>query len=486
MSEKAFGQVFTPKAIVKQMLDTVGYVEDSGILHKTIMEPSFGAGVFLEEIVSRLIRASEQHGYSPRETSETLSHNIYGVELDPVLYHSTIDSLNALVEQHNLPAVDWKLEQGDTMVFKDKYSGTFDFVVGNPPYVRIHNIPEEQRELVKKFRFATGTTDLYIVFFELGLEFLNGTGKLAYITPNSFMKNHSQQGFRKHLVESRLVAGLSDYRSEKIFSDADTYATITYLGNVPSETVAYSLMENGVTTSSTVEYDSLLATAGSQWNFADPEKIMSQQALLPRAVDDVMNVQYGIATLRDKLYIDASPVIGTETTVFHGHLIENGILRPAVKGSTYKGGEIMGRAIFPYHLDTERYVPMDEEYLKTTFPLAYAYLSFHRSELAQRSMEKKSMWYQYGRSQGLNATDKPKLVFGHVIKPTAPIHTHLVPAGTIVYSGFFSVPKQKCDIDLVRTHLESLDFVSYAKTVGKDMAGGFVSITAKHLKSYRF
>lgn len=486
MSEKALGQVFTPPAIVTQMLDEVGYTADSDILTKKIMEPSFGAGVFLTEIVRRLISAGQEAQYPPAAISDLLSRNVYGIELDSALYDSTLKSLNTFVEESGIPAVAWKLEQGDTIVLKSKHEKSFDFVVGNPPYVRIHHIPEEQRQTIKNFRFATGTTDLYIVFFELGLELLNDTGKLTYITPNSFMKNHSQKGFRKHLIEHGLLKGLSDYRSEKIFSDADTYATITYLSQESNEQVHYSLVENGTTVSSTISYQAMLLNPGAAWNFADPDKIMESQVSLPRSIDEVMSVQYGVATLRDKLYIDNCPILGEETTLIHGYPVENRILRPVVKGSTYKGGPVAGRAIFPYLLVDGKYVPMDEEALRSEFPLAYKYLTAHRSELEQRSMEKNSTWYQYGRSQGLNATDKPKVVFGHVIRPSKPVSTYLLPAGTLVYSGFFAVPKPGCDVAEARSVLEEPDFVRYAKIVGKDMSGGFVALTAKHLKAYRF
>lgn len=486
MNEKAFGQVFTPKAIVIQMLDTVGYAENHDILTKKIMEPSFGEGVFLKEIVSRLVAAAKKANYPTTQISEILGQNIYGIELDPILYRGTLNSLNSLVKNLGLPPVKWKLEQGDTLLFKETYENTFDFVVGNPPYVRIHNIPDAQRQAIKNFRFATGTTDLYIVFFELGLDFLTSTGKLAYITPNSFMKNHSQKNFRQHLVKNRILSGLSDYRSEKIFNDADTYATITYLSQEPNERITYSLIENSTTVSSVISYEVLNRNPGAAWNFSDPGKIMEKQALLPNAIEDVMSVQYGIATLRDKIYIDNTPVIGDTTTLIHGHPVENGILRPVVKGSTYKGEEIQGRVIFPYQKVEGKYVIIEEEYLRSTFPLAYEYLSSHRDELALRSMEKNSRWYQYGRSQGLNASDSPKLVFGHVIKPSSPITTYLLPAGVVVYSGFFAVPQPHCDTAVIRKHLETSDFSMYAQTVGKDMSGGFVAITAKNLKAYRF
>ena len=50
-----------------------------------------------------------------------------------------------------------------------RYDGQMDFVVGNPPYVRVHNLEEDYDE-VKSFRFAEGgMTDLYLAFYELGL-----------------------------------------------------------------------------------------------------------------------------------------------------------------------------------------------------------------------------------------------------------------------------------------------------------------------------
>jgi adenine-specific DNA-methyltransferase len=61
-----------------------------------------------------------------------------------------------------------------------------DFVVGNPPYVRVHNLGNYY-ELVKKFSFSqAGMTDLFIVFFEVGLNMLNNNGKMCYISPTSY------------------------------------------------------------------------------------------------------------------------------------------------------------------------------------------------------------------------------------------------------------------------------------------------------------
>lgn len=51
---KTLGQVFTPIWIVNEILDLVGYNNDS-ILDKYILEPSSGDGIFLTKIVNRYI-----------------------------------------------------------------------------------------------------------------------------------------------------------------------------------------------------------------------------------------------------------------------------------------------------------------------------------------------------------------------------------------------------------------------------------------------
>ena len=49
------GQVFTPKDIVCEMLDKIEFTKKNIFTYK-IMEPSFGDGAFLLQIIERIIR----------------------------------------------------------------------------------------------------------------------------------------------------------------------------------------------------------------------------------------------------------------------------------------------------------------------------------------------------------------------------------------------------------------------------------------------
>ena len=59
------------------------------------------------------------------------------------------------------------------------YDERMDYVVGNPPYVRVHNLTRHYED-VKRYSFAaSGMTDMYLAFYELGLRMLNERGCCA-------------------------------------------------------------------------------------------------------------------------------------------------------------------------------------------------------------------------------------------------------------------------------------------------------------------
>ena len=65
---------------------------------------------------------------------------------------------------------------------------SFDFIIGNPPYVSILDLSPEQRLSYKSsFRTASGRFDLYMPFFEKALRMLCLEGKLVFITPEKFL-----------------------------------------------------------------------------------------------------------------------------------------------------------------------------------------------------------------------------------------------------------------------------------------------------------
>lgn len=76
--------------------------------------------------------------------------------------------------------------------FKEVFDkGGFDIVIGNPPYIdsetMVKSMPEARIAYANKFKTAKGNWDIYVPFYELGIEMLNTKGKLAFITPNKWV-----------------------------------------------------------------------------------------------------------------------------------------------------------------------------------------------------------------------------------------------------------------------------------------------------------
>jgi predicted type IV restriction endonuclease len=80
----------------------------------------------------------------------------------------------------------------------------FDIVIGNPPYVMLQNL--ETREVfdyaLKKFQSAKYKIDTYQLFIEASVKLLAQNGLLAFITPNTFLKNIHSEPLRKFMLDN--------------------------------------------------------------------------------------------------------------------------------------------------------------------------------------------------------------------------------------------------------------------------------------------
>ena len=130
--------------MVNFILDLAGYTEDQQLHEKRLLEPSFGGGDFLLPIIERLLRAWRAARPNGSALDE-LASAIQAVELHHETYCSTHAAVVALLKREggaanaaNALAGCW-LSQDDFLLLP--LEGLFDFVIGNPPYVRQELIP---------------------------------------------------------------------------------------------------------------------------------------------------------------------------------------------------------------------------------------------------------------------------------------------------------------------------------------------------------
>lgn len=533
------GQIMTPNKVVTMILDAVGY-NGPQILDQNIMEPAFGDGQFLVEIVSRIVHVGLALNLSKEQIKQIIENNVFGIEKDFDLYRAALVRLNDLLGAYQIDGVVWaNLKCDDTLKIYNQYVGKMDYVVGNPPYIRIHNIEQNYRDLVKSFQFANGTTDMYIVFYEIGIQMCKSdSGKLGFITPNSFLRNTSQKSFRNYLIENEILSGIYDFKDSNIFDGIGTYTCICLIDKNPyriSKTYIdyreYKMYTLTVRNKIDFKYfKNQLKNA--TWNLSSEEDIqfLEQNKKRPIKIKSIATVQNGIATNRDSVYVGKAwidkdctiPQTGKHSdrkkiVYFNGNKIESTILHRCVKASKFNGTIDNTYILFPYKnkpstrlykLETGKevattYIPYAEHEMMTKFPLAYSYLKSHWDDLETRDMDDNVPWYVFGRSQGLANSGFSKLVFKHVVsKSQNNIDVHILDEDVIVYSGIYVTidpapfingenkkvtfneafyDEELCEVKHV---LESDDFCHYCKLVGKDMSGGYVGISSVFVKNY--
>lgn len=200
---KNLGQVETPAPIVRDILDAVGYTGIS-TQKRHIIDNSCGSGAFLTEILQRYLDAYREENGSLDKAEQDLSVYIHGIDIDPDAVRACRENLNTILKKNGCAEVSWDVICADALEYR-LYDGKMDYVVGNPPYVRIHNL-NGIYDAVKRFSFAKdGMTDLYIVFFEIGFQMMAEHGKMAYISPNSFYTSLAGGAMRKFIRESRMA-----------------------------------------------------------------------------------------------------------------------------------------------------------------------------------------------------------------------------------------------------------------------------------------
>lgn len=190
---EARGAIYTRAEVVDFMLDLVGYSEGQELFKQRILEPSFGGGDFLLPIIRRLLR-SWRAAKQTESPLEALKDSIRGVELHRETFATTRKAVIDLIQEEDIPAAtasalaDHWLSQTDFLLFPP--DGKFDYVVGNPPYVRQELIPSSLlREYRTRFHTMYDRADLYIPFIEQSLLMLNSKGSLSFICADRWMKN---------------------------------------------------------------------------------------------------------------------------------------------------------------------------------------------------------------------------------------------------------------------------------------------------------
>ena len=140
-----------------------------------------------------------------------------------------LENVRYLKEEHNDGRLFKMLEDAVLSLVVKNYMD-YEYVVGNPPYVSVQNIPKNQKSYLNElYSTADQQYDLYCPFYERGVDWLTDGGKLGYITPNQFLVTDYGEELRKLMLSECAVEEIFDFRDSRVFKDATNYPAICIL-----------------------------------------------------------------------------------------------------------------------------------------------------------------------------------------------------------------------------------------------------------------
>jgi adenine-specific DNA-methyltransferase len=199
---KARGAFFTPEALAR-------YVTDWAVRDVTdkVLEPSCGEAAFLLSAVDRL---AALHG---AEASPTVPH-LDGVEFHPASAAAARDLLRAA-------GVEADVRVGD--FFTVDPTGSYDAVVGNPPYVRYQDFSGDSRARSREAALRAGVpmsnlASSWAAFTVHAALFLRTGGRLGLVLPAELLTVNYAAPVRRFLLERFASVDLVLFE-ERVFPD---------------------------------------------------------------------------------------------------------------------------------------------------------------------------------------------------------------------------------------------------------------------------
>jgi type I restriction enzyme M protein len=230
---KDFGQYFTPRPIVKFIVDVLPISHNS-----LVLDTSCGSGGFLLHALDKVRRQADEYYPDHKTDLDESSHykehwhsfaskKLFGIEISEKI--ARVAKMNMIIHDDghtNVIASDGLLDSADLI----KYTGNsgfkynhFDFIITNPPFGSV--IKQTEQAYMHQYGFAMKTEDWLnpkskptvretqnteILFIEQCHRFLVDGGYLAMVVPDGILTNSSLQYVRDGIEEKyRIVAVVS-------------------------------------------------------------------------------------------------------------------------------------------------------------------------------------------------------------------------------------------------------------------------------------
>lgn len=192
LNNKLRGGYYTPKPIADFLAKWA--IKSDNL---KILEPSCGDGIILESCVETLLKLNTP--------PDLISNLIHGIEF----YDSEAQKAIKRLKDLNVPESSKSISSEDFFQISQSWFNSdkrFDIVIGNPPFIRYQNFPEDQREIAFKLMHKAGLhpnrlTNTWVTFLVISSLLLKESGKLAMVIPAELFQVNYAAEIRKFLSD---------------------------------------------------------------------------------------------------------------------------------------------------------------------------------------------------------------------------------------------------------------------------------------------
>jgi hypothetical protein len=489
------GVVYTKPWVVELVLDLAGYVPDRRLAGLVALEPSAGDGAFLSAMVRRLVESCERHGIALTEAGRA----IQAFEIDPKAAERAVTVVCETLKQLRVPAATAAKLARQWIKTADFLEASLcfpiaDFVIGNPPYIRLEEIPASKAAFYRNgFSAMRGRADIYVAFYQAALLQLKPGGVCAYICADRWMLNDYGSALRefittegynvRHVIEAHDVSAFE--------TEVSAYPAVTIIAREKQGPVTVSKALAGIEKEKTSNLVRSITNLGSSlgiktarfpdwfhgtepWPCSSPEALKLLKHLeatcFPLECKSTgTKIGIGVATGADKVFISPRKPD-----------IEPDRILPLALASDLKVGKVRWSGHCMANPWNDKGLVNLAEY-----PLLRQHLNPHHELLSSRHTAKKDLaenWHKTIDRVNLGLFKKHKLYI-------ADIKERLLPAldlgKTYPQHNLYWITSETWDLRVLGALLMSAVGEFFIHCYGVRMRGGYLRFQAQYLRRIR-
>jgi len=480
------GAVHTRPEVAEFVLDAAGWRESEPLESFRLLEPSVGEGDFLLPAVERLLTRVAPNDHRIQDCIRAVEVNRAALQICRGRLESLLISKGWSYSVAAGVIGNW-LHHDDFLFLP--LDQIFSHIVGNPPYIRLENLPKELLKAYRaRWRSLFDRADLYVAFIEKSLELLQPEGRLGFICADRWMKNRYGGPLRSIVAREFHLESYVDFTGcPAFFDEVDAYPAVTVIrkGKGDYTRVAFRpaisreiLVPLAKALTSSTPHPQVGLVSGvcrddHPWSFNENggmEIVRKLEASFPVLEDAGCRVGIGVATGADAIFIGSDVQLDVEPAR-KLPLITTKDIR---KGRVEWGGNFV---LNPFEADGGLVDP--EKY-----PKFLAYIERHRELIQKRNVAGRNPtgWFRTIDRIHAQLTSTPKLLIPD-IKGSA--HVVLESGHYYPHHNLYFVISESWDLKVLQMILSSRVAHAFIAAYSPRMRGNFLRFQAQYLRRIR-